>query len=240
MGDTRGVRAVVDEALALARSTKGGGAAIVRPSLNTQLPVQYRVSVSRVAQGKENEAPSQNRMAASQGTLSLSEKAAGYARVAREKRRAQQLQPPPSRAEAATTPHHPGLLTLKAVKKERTGARVARQRAVPYLVKGGRVQPTDPNPCSKHGRTTRVCIDCASVRCWKCLGEATPSYLRVDVCTDCASKKEWDDAKWHAEPTSEARALLTEAVAYQNELNSSGGNWVITTNGVAGRIDAIH
>jgi hypothetical protein len=241
MGDTRSVRAVIDEALTLARAARTGTAAIVGPLLNTHwhLPTQHREPESCAAGGKENEAPPRNRAAATHTTESLSEKASEYARIAREKRRAQQLQPSPSRATAATAPHRPGVLVLKAVKKERTEARAARQRAVPYIVKGGRVQPTDPDPCSKHGRTTRVCIDCASVRCWKCLSEATPSYLRVDVCTRCASTKEWEDAKWHAEPTPAARALLTEGVAYQNELNSSGGNRVITTNGIAGRIDAI-
>lgn len=107
-------------------------------------------------------------------------------------------------------------------------------RPAPYVVRGGRLQPHDPPVCRTHGRTTRACVECDKVICWKCENEKHPSLLRLVICPTCKASKHWEEEKGFAIDVDRARASLDKAMKFIDSIRD-GKNRTPTVGKTCGR-----
>jgi hypothetical protein len=96
--------------------------------------------------------------------------------------------------------------------------------------------------CTKHGRTTQICVQCGMIRCWKtaCSGvvNATAPLLDRFVCVDCgAANSSSKLTEAHKVKANDALAFLAKQQKVMGELDlMSGGTKARTKNASAGHI----
>lgn len=136
-------------------------------------------------------------------------------------------------------PVYPSLHVVEDKPAAKSPRPAAPPKAKRIRVFKGICHPREPAPCTTHGRTTRRCIVCNAVRCWRCTNETHPCIHFEHKCLSCRTASNVSLLRnFSVDPSDTSIADVAQSVARFLSKLESGAWRVMTLTQVAARVDA--